>query len=123
MARLIIVTAPTGVGRTKYSLVLPKNGGSAIAAHRAGVGVAVPAKPITHPAHWPTSQCASPPPASQSSEQVNESHAYFGFKIATCNRAILNIAAKIFIEYLAENLPVLIDRVAIGVIEPDRAES
>ena len=53
------------------------------------------------------------------SEYVDEPYAHFGLIVAACNRAAPDVAAEVLVENLTKNLPVLVDIVAVGVIDPD----
>ena len=55
-------------------------------------------------------------------EYVTETDAYLGFIVAERDWTVLNVAAKMFIEHLAKDLPVLVDIITVSVIESDRAE-
>ena len=52
-------------------------------------------------------------------EYIDEASAHFGFIIAARDRTVLNVAAEMLIERLAEYLPIVVDVVTRIVIDPE----
>tara|TARA_Y100001963_G_scaffold143371_1_gene214177 strand:- start:22 stop:348 length:327 start_codon:yes stop_codon:yes gene_type:complete len=56
-----------------------------------------------------------------SSKDIDKPDAYFGFVVTTGDRAIADLATVVFIQSLTINLPILVNVVAIVVVETERA--